>query len=176
VKKLIITLGLFLFIMNAIAQSWADSLDTFGREVFMPTEQYKWDWGQATMMNAMFYLYNTKPEPQKKIYLDYVKTAMDKTYNDASGLHPNAVASGYGIAFLAKVTGDKKYIEKACSGLIKRASRTDGKYVIPTKFCEGTCIGSRAYYFGRKTKEGVNYAIGAYIMLGLKYKKLKKKQ
>jgi unsaturated rhamnogalacturonyl hydrolase len=65
-------------------------------------------------------------------------------------------------------------VEKAWSGLKKHASRTEGNYVIPTKVCEGTCIGDRAYYFGRKTKEGVNYAIGAYIMLGLEYEKLKK--
>ncbi|MDO9614142.1 MAG: hypothetical protein Q7J86_06410, partial [Bacteroidota bacterium] len=60
-------------------------------------------------------------------------------------------------------------------GLKKHASRTEGKYVIPTKVCEGTCIGDRAYYFGRKTKEGVNYAIGAYIMLGLEYENLNTK-
>jgi unsaturated rhamnogalacturonyl hydrolase len=64
-------------------------------------------------------------------------------------------------------------VEKAWSGLKKYASRTEGKYVLPTKVCEGTCIGDRAYYFGRKTKDGVNYAIGAYIMLGLEYKHLK---
>jgi len=376
-KRLIITLGLFLSILNAIAQTWADSLDIYGREVFMPAAQYKWDWGQATMMNAMVHLYNTKPESQKKIYLDYVKTAMDKTFNDANGLHPNAVASGHGMAFLAKVTGEKKYIDKAnqiytdylttprskaggvshrsetvelwddtiymlsmfllemyrytgdekylkelldqllihkqkladkkwglwvhgydddnedyndrCSqfgwarmtprrtstefwgrgngwvvmaiadalktvpsgsawfkafstelreitrelpklqdkktgmwfqlpiypqdpanypessctamfaygitiglehkvlkqkmflpvvekayaGLQKNATKTDGKYLIPTRVCEGTCVGNKAYYFGRKTKEGVNYAIGTYIMLYLEYEKLK---
>ena len=378
-KKLIITFGLLLSIMNAIAQTWADSLDVYGREVFMPADQYKWDWGQATMMNAMVHLYNTKPESQKKIYLDYVKTAMDKTFNDANGLHPNAVASGHGMAFLAKVTGDKKYIDKAnqiyvdylttprskaggvshrsetvelwddtiymlsmfllemyrytgdekylkelldqllihkekladkkwglwvhgydddnvdyndrCSqfgwarmnprrtskefwgrgngwvvmaiadalkvapinsswflafakelrsitknlpklqdkktgmwfqlpvypkntenypessctamfaygmtigisvgvlnektflpvvrkayvGLQKNATKTDGKFLIPARVCEGTCVGDRAYYFGRKTKDGVNYAIGTYIMFGLEYEKLRLK-
>jgi unsaturated rhamnogalacturonyl hydrolase len=376
-KRLIITLGLFLSILNAAAQTRADSLDTYGREVFMPAAQYKWDWGQATMMNAMVHLYNTKPESQKKIYLDYVIAAMDKTWNDANGLHPNAVASGHGMAFLAKVTGDRKYIdksnqiyadylttprtkaggvshrsetvelwddtiymlsmfllemyrytgdekylkelldqllihkqkladkkwglwvhgydddkedyndrcsqfgwarmtpqrtsrefwgrgngwvvmaiadalktapsgsalfkafavelreitrklpklqdkktgmwyqlpiypgqkenyvessctamfaygmaigieldvlgrkkfmpvvEKAYSGLKNYACKLEGKYVIPTKVCEGTCVGDRAYYFGRKTKEGVNYAIGTYIMLAIEYENLK---
>jgi unsaturated rhamnogalacturonyl hydrolase len=377
--KGLILISLLFFSKNSHAQTWVDSLDVYGREVFMPADQYKWDWGQATMMNAMVHLYNAKPEPQKRIYLDYVKTAMDKTYNDANGLHPNAVASGHGMAFLARITGEEKYIEKAkqiyadylttprtkaggvshrtetvelwddtvymlsmyllemyrytgdekyvgelldqllihkekladkkwglwvhgydddnddykdrccqlnwaqmtpqrtsiefwgrgngwvvmaiadalktvpanshyfkafakelreitkklptlqdketgmwyqlpiypdnkdnypessCtamfaygmaigidlevlnrkqflpvvekawSGLKKHASRTDGKYVVPTKVCEGTCIGDRAYYFGRKTKEGVNYAIGAYIMLGLELEELKKK-
>lgn len=378
-KKVFFIICIMFFSTNIQAQTWIDSLDVFGREVFMPADQYKWDWGQATMMNAMVHLYAAKPESQKRIYLDYVKTAMDKTWNDANGLHPNAVASGHGMAFLARITGDPKYIEKAdkiyadylttprtkaggvshrtetvelwddtvymlsmyllemyrytgdekylkefhdqfllhkeklankkwglwvhgydddnddykdrccqlnwaqmtpqrtsiefwgrgngwvvmaiadalktvpanspyfktfarelreitqklpklqdketgmwyqlpiypdnkdnypessCtamfaygiaigidlevlnrkqflpvvekawSGLKKHATRTEGNYVIPTKVCEGTCIGDRAYYFGRKTKEGVNYAIGAYIMLGLELEELKKK-
>jgi unsaturated rhamnogalacturonyl hydrolase len=377
--KAIILICVLFFFGNTHAQTWVDSLDVYGREVFMPADQYKWDWGQATMMNAMVHLYDSKPEQQKQIYLDYVKTAMDKTYNNANGLHPNAVASGHGMAFLARVMGDEKYIEKAkqiyadylstprtkaggvshrtetvemwddtiymlsmylfemyrytgdekyltefynqflihkqkladkkwglwvhgydddnddykdrccqlnwakmtpqrtsiefwgrgngwvvmaiadalktvpakspyfkvfakelkeitrklpelqdqktglwfqlpiypqnpenypessCTamfaygitigidlkvlnqktflpvvrkayaGLQKSATKQEGKYMIPTRVCEGTCIGDRAYYFGRKTKEGVNYAIGAYIMLGLEYERLNQK-
>ena len=60
-KRLIITLGLLISIINAIAQTRADSLDIYGREVFMPAELYKWDWGQATLLNAMVHQYNTKP-------------------------------------------------------------------------------------------------------------------
>jgi unsaturated rhamnogalacturonyl hydrolase len=377
-KKLLIILLLLPGFRNVNAQTRIDSLDHYGREVFMPATQYKWDWGQATMLNAMVHLYNSKPEAGKKVYLDYIRTAMDLTYNDASGIHPNAVASGHGMAFLAKVTGDPKYAEKAgkifadylktprtkaggvshrtetvemwddtiymismyllemyrytgdekyikelliqfrlhkeklankkwglwvhgyddddidyrdrcsqfgwagmtpqrtsiefwgrgngwvvmaladglntvpakssyykvfakelkeitkklpelqdkktglwyqlpiypndtanfiessCSamfaygitiglerkvlnqktflpvveksyaGLQKYATKQDGKYLIPTRVCEGTCIGDKAYYFGRKTKEGVNYAIGSYIMFYLEYEKLKK--
>ncbi|MEI6277636.1 MAG: glycoside hydrolase family 88 protein, partial [Prolixibacteraceae bacterium] len=339
--------------------------------------QYKWDWGQATMLNSMVHLYNSKPEAEKKVYLDYIRTAMDLTMKDANGAHPNAVASGHGMAFLAKITGDPRYIEiankifadylttprtkaggvshrtetiemwddtiymismfllemyrytgdekyidellkqylihkekladkkwglwvhgydddnddykdrccqlnwaqmtperksiefwgrgngwvvmaladalntvpaksssfkvfakelkeitkslpalqdkktgmwyqlpiypneqanyvesscsamfaygitigiqkkvlskktflpvieKAYTGLQQNATKQDGKYLIPTKVCEGTCIGDRAYYFGRKTKEGVNYAIGAYIMFYLEFEKLR---
>ena len=375
-KTLIITGLIFCFwILNA--QTRIDSLDVYGREVFMPSTSYKWDWGQATMMNSMVHLYNSKPEAEKKIYLDYIRTAMDLTLNDANGMHPNAVASGHGMAFLAKITGDPRYIEKAekifadylttprtkaggvshrtetvemwddtiymismfflemyrytgdekylrefrkqyfihkekladkkwglwvhgydddnddykdrccqfgwaqmtpqrksiefwgrgngwvvmaladalntvpsgsayfktfakelreitkklpelqdqktgmwfqlpiypnnpanfvessCTamfaygitiglekkvlkqktflpviekayaGLQKNATKSDGKYLIPTKVCEGTCIGDRAYYFERKTKEGVNYAIGSYILFYLEYEKLK---
>ncbi|NEW85388.1 MAG: hypothetical protein GZ094_23920, partial [Mariniphaga sp.] len=368
-----------LTIGNTNAQTWADSVDVYGREICLPASQYKWDWAPATMLNAMVHLYNTKSESQKQIYLDYVKTAIDKTYDDANGLHPNAVASGHGLAFLAKITGDKKYIEKAnkiyadyltiprtkdggvshrtetvelwddtlymlsmyllemyrytgdekyvkellnqflihkekladkkwglwvhgydddnedyndhccklgwaqvtpqrtstefwgrgngwivmtiadalkvvpansnyfrifakelreitkelpklqdkktglwyqlpiysdstanflessCtamfsygitigielkvldqktflpvieksySGLKNYATRKDGKYLIPTKVCEGTCIGDRVYYFGRNVKEGFSYAVGAYIMFGLEYEKMKLK-
>lgn len=375
-KKITFLLIFILFLGQLKAQTRADSLDLYGREVFMPSTQYKWDWGQATMLNAMVHLYYAKPEAQRKVYFDYIKTAMDLTYDAANGAHPNAVASGHGMAFLAKVTGDPKYIEKAnkiyadylktprtkqggvshrtetvemwddtiymismfllemyrytgdekyvqellsqlkihkaklankkwglwihgydddnedyndrCSqlgwakqtsgrksiefwgrgngwivmavadammtvpvksayfkafakelkeitkslprlqdpqtgmwyqlpiynrnpenfpessctamfaygmtigiemkvlnrktflpvvqkaynGLRKNATKTEGKYLIPTRVCEGTCIGDRTYYFGRKTKEGVNYAIGAYIMFDLEYAKL----
>ena len=376
-KKLITILGLFLFEGIINAQTRIDSLDVYGREVFMPATQYKWDWGQATMLNSMVHLYNSKPEAEKKVYLDYIRTAMDLTMKDANGAHPNAVASGHGMAFLAKITGDPRYIEiankifadylttprtkaggvshrtetiemwddtiymismfllemyrytgdekyidellkqylihkekladkkwglwvhgydddnddykdrccqlnwaqmtperksiefwgrgngwvvmaladalntvpaksssfkvfakelkeitkslpalqdkktgmwyqlpiypneqanyvesscsamfaygitigiqkkvlskktflpvieKAYTGLQQNATKQDGKYLIPTKVCEGTCIGDRAYYFGRKTKEGVNYAIGAYIMFYLEFEKLR---
>ncbi len=375
-KKLSIIILLLLGFRNANAQSRIDSLDVYGREVFMPASQYKWDWGQATMLNSMVHLYNSKPEAEKKVYLDYIKTSMDLTLNDANGVHPNAVASGHGMAFLAKIMGDPRYIEKAdkifadylttprtkaggvshrtetvemwddtiymismfllemyrytgnekyikelltqfqlhkeklaskkwglwvhgydddnddykdrccqfgwaqmtpqrtsiefwgrgngwvvmaladalntvpaksfyfkvfskelkeitrklpglqdkktglwyqlpiypndtanfiessCSamfaygltvglerkvlnqkiylpvvekaytGLQKYATRQDGNYLIPTRVCEGTCIGDKAYYFERKTKEGVNYAIGSYIMFYLEYEKL----
>lgn len=376
-KKLILIAGLLLTFGIAGAQTRVDSLDVYGREVFMPATQYKWDWGQATMLNSMVHLYNSKPDSEKKVYLDYILTAMDLTLKDANGAHPNAVASGHGMAFLAKVTGDPKYIEmagkiyadylttprtkaggvshrtetvemwddtiymismfllemyrysgdekyvaellsqlkihkekladkkwglwvhgcdddlddyrdrccqfgwagmtpqrrsiefwgrgngwvvmaiadalqtvpaqsgyfkefagelkeitkrlpelqdpksglwyqlpvypndpanfiesscsamfaygmtigvelgvlkkktflpsieKAYDGLNRNATRPEGKYLIPTRVCEGTCIGDKAYYFGRKTKEGVNYAIGAFIMFDLEYERLK---
>ncbi len=379
-KKFLIITGLILCFWISNAQTRIDSLDVYGREIFMPAAQYKWDWGQATMLNSMVHLYNSKPEAEKKVYLNYIRTAMDLTMNDVNGMHPNAVASGHGMAFLAKITGDPRYVEKAnkiyadylttprtkaggvshrtetvemwddtiymismfllemykytgnekylkefqkqyflhkeklgdkkwglwvhgydddnddykdrccqfgwarmspqrtsiefwgrgngwvvmaladalntvppkslyfrvfatelkeitknlpklqdkksglwyqlliypndsanfiessCSamfaygitiglekkvlkqnaflpviekayaGLQKNATRSDGKYLIPTRVCEGTCIGDKAYYFGRKTKEGVDYAIGSYIMFCLEYEKLNLKK
>jgi unsaturated rhamnogalacturonyl hydrolase len=38
---------------------------------------------------------------------------MDVSEKVANGKHPNAVASAHGIAFLARITGDKNYINKA---------------------------------------------------------------
>jgi unsaturated rhamnogalacturonyl hydrolase len=38
---------------------------------------------------------------------------MDATYAVANGKHPNAVASAHGMAFLARITGDKKYLDKS---------------------------------------------------------------
>lgn len=95
------------------AQSWVDSVDRHGREVFMPADKYKWDWGQATFLNSLIHLYNTKPAAEKQVYLSYIKTAMDATYAVANGKHPNAVASAHGMAFLARVTGEKKYLDKS---------------------------------------------------------------
>lgn len=94
------------------SQSWVDAVDRHGRDVYMPANQYKWDWGQATFLNALIHLYHSSAEGQKKIYLDYIRQAMDATYAVANGKHPNAVASGHGMAFLARITGDKKYLDK----------------------------------------------------------------
>lgn len=103
-----------LLTLSVKAQTWVDSVDLHGREQFMPAEKYKWDWGQATFLNSLIHLYQSKQtEAQKKVYLDYVRTAMDATYAVANGKHPNAVASAHGMAFLARVTGDKKYLDKA---------------------------------------------------------------
>ena len=358
-------------------KTWIDSLDIYGREVVLPADKYRWDWAEATLLHSMVQLYNGKLNFQKDIYIDYVKQSMEKTYNEANGLHPNALASGHGMAFLARITGDEKYItkanqiyadylttprtktggvshrtetvelwddtiymlsmfllemyryskdekyikefyeqflihkrklasqklglwvhgyddddqdyndrcsqfgwaqitpqrtsaefwgrgngwvvmavadalktvpkksfyykafakelrgltqnlpklqdeksglwyqlpiypdengnflessctamfaygitigleegvldkrryltsvEKAHKGLRVHALKADGRYLIPTRICEGTCIGDKSYYYGRKVREGINYAVGAFIMFGLEYEKLK---
>jgi unsaturated rhamnogalacturonyl hydrolase len=85
-------------------------------------------------------------------------------------------AYGITIGVELKVLNLKTFlpvIEKSHAGLHRYATRKEGEYLIPTHVCEGTCIGDKSYYFGRKTKEGVNYAIGAYIMFDLEYEKLK---
>ncbi|MBS1656176.1 MAG: glycoside hydrolase family 88 protein, partial [Bacteroidetes bacterium] len=113
-KSRIILTGLFfLASISLFSQNWVDSVDAYGREVFMPAEKYKWDWGQATFLNSIIHLYNNKPSAEKEKYLQYIKTAMDAVYDVANGKHPNAVASGIGMAFLARVTGENKYRIKA---------------------------------------------------------------
>lgn len=110
-----IFLSLFLcFSLTSIhAQNWIDSLDRYGREVYMPAEKYVWDWGQATFLHSLIHLYQTKPNSEKAPYLQYIRTAMDKTYEVANGKHPNAIASGIGMAFLARITKEEKYKTKA---------------------------------------------------------------
>ena len=112
-KNIIITTLFLLVASSLFAQTWLDSIDRYGREVYMPAEKYKWDWGQGTFLNALVHLYNEKTGAEKDKYLGYIKTAMDATYAVANGKHPNAVASGHGMAFLARVTHEEKYRKKA---------------------------------------------------------------
>jgi unsaturated rhamnogalacturonyl hydrolase len=79
----------------------------------MPAEKYKWDWGQATFLNSLKQLYHSSDADKRAPYFDYIKTAMAVSDKVANGKHPNAVASAHGIAFLARITGDKNYINKA---------------------------------------------------------------
>jgi len=104
---------LFLFTLSAFSQSWVDSADVYGREVLLPAEKYQWDWGPATFLNSVVHMYNYKLPAEKEKYLEFIKIAMDTTYLVANGKHPNAVASGHGMAFLARITGDEKYRKKA---------------------------------------------------------------
>lgn len=115
-KKMIVPAILcigFFFSQSLYAQTWVDSMDRHGREVFMPAEKYKWDWGQATFLRSLEHLYESKSATEKKIYLDYIETAMNTSMGVANGKHPNAVASAHGMAFLARITGEKKYLDKA---------------------------------------------------------------
>ena len=113
-KESLVIFLLFLSPVYNFAQTtWVDAVDKHGREVFMPADKYKWDWGQATFLNSLIHLYNSKSASEKLVYLNYVKVAMDATYNVANGKHPNAVASAHGMAFLARLTGDKKYLDKS---------------------------------------------------------------
>jgi len=115
VRLLAITYLLSFMQSSVTAQSWVDSVERHGREIFMPADKYKWDWGQATFLNSLVHLYNAKSSQGKKIYLDYIQKAMEVTYDVANGKHPNAIASAHGMAFLAKITGEKKYLDKCNS-------------------------------------------------------------
>ena len=78
--KLLLTVFLFcIMVSRTHAQSWVDSVDNAGRQVFMPAASYKWDWGQATFLHALVQLYNAKPAAEKVQYLEYIKTAMNST-------------------------------------------------------------------------------------------------
>lgn len=93
-------------------RSWVDSVARYGMERFLPADEYKWDWGQATLLNSVVHLYREAAPDRRKPYLDYVRTAMNRTLPVANGKHPNAVASAHGMAFLAGVLKDPVYKEK----------------------------------------------------------------
>jgi unsaturated rhamnogalacturonyl hydrolase len=112
--KMYLPLALLLFCAGALsAQSWADTLDSYAREKFLPAKSYHWRWTHAALLNTMVKQYYLCPAEQKPVYLAYVKKAMDKTYGIANGKTPNAVASALGLAFLYKETHDEKYKAKA---------------------------------------------------------------
>ncbi len=113
-RKFILPFFLLISVQHNFAQTWVDSLDTYAREEFMPPSKFNWTWMKASLLYTMVKQYDNNTDAvQQKIYLDFVKTAMDKTYKHANGKVPNAVASGLGMAFLYRVTKDIKY-KKAC--------------------------------------------------------------
>lgn len=87
-----------------LADNWIDSISKYGREILMPIEKYKWDWGQATMLNAIVHQYRESSDNKKQEYLEYIKYAIDNVHKEINGRHPNAVASGHGVAFLASMS------------------------------------------------------------------------
>jgi unsaturated rhamnogalacturonyl hydrolase len=113
-RKFILPFFLLISVQHNFAQTWVDSLDTYAREEFMPPSKFNWTWMKASLLYTMVKQYDNNTDAvHQKIYLDFVKTAMDKTYKHANGKVPNAVASGLGMAFLYRVTKDIKY-KKAC--------------------------------------------------------------
>lgn len=92
------------FKCNIVADDWINSISKYGREVLMPAEKYKWDWGQATMLNAIVHQYRESSGVKRQEYFEYVKSAINNVLKDINGKHPNAVASGHGVAFLASLS------------------------------------------------------------------------
>ena len=112
-KILLTTIIAILLFDNANAKSWVDSLAAYEMNSFMPAVKYTWNWGPATLLNSIVKLYRYSPDEKKQQYLEYLKTAIDTTFTKAHGRHPNAVASGHGMAFIAGMTKDPKYMKKA---------------------------------------------------------------
>lgn len=113
-RKTILLLLFIISVQQNFAQTWVDSLDMYAREKYMPPSKFNWTWMKASLLYTMVKQYDNNTDTAKqKIYFDFVKTAMDKTYKHANGKVPNAVASGLGMAFLFRVTKDSKY-KKAC--------------------------------------------------------------
>ena len=90
--------------------TWVDSLDDYARNAFLPAKKYNWTWQQSALLRAMTAQYDQQIGPNPEVYLNYVRTAIDKSMDAAwVGHNPNSVASGAGLAWLARVTGEAKY-------------------------------------------------------------------
>lgn len=108
-KKTLLLILLALSAHQLFAQTWVDSLDRYAREKYMPASKYHWNWMKAALLSTYVKEYDQGNEAEKKIYFDIIQKSMDKTAKQANGHRPNAVASGLGMAFLLRVTGDEKY-------------------------------------------------------------------
>jgi len=111
------TFGLFLLLtvlgsgqLNANT-TWVDSLEVYTMEKYMPPAKFRWTWQRASLLFPFTVRYDQVSAEGQDQYLKYVSKAIDKRYGKANGKSPNAVASGLGMAFLAIVTKDEKYIK-----------------------------------------------------------------
>ena len=113
------TIKPYLFILLSVyaqpgySQTWVDTLDNYARQSYLPASKYMWLWTDAALLNTVVKEYYQAAPDKKAVYLNYVKTAMDKTRLVANGHTPNDVASGIGLAFLYRVTKDEKYKKRA---------------------------------------------------------------
>lgn len=97
---------------SRIFNNWGDALNFYVMDNYMPAEKYKWNWREATYLRALADRYELGLEDKDQA-LAYIKTAMDKSMNIAFGTNPNAIASAFGMAFLARVTNEDSYKQKA---------------------------------------------------------------
>ncbi len=114
-------------ILSAQQITWVDSLDHYSRKVFLPADKYHWTWQNAALLNTIKVQYEISSDEKKNEYLAYIRKAMDRKLKRANGKNPNAVASGLGMAFLARVTGEEKY-KKAANKIFedyKKIPKTD---------------------------------------------------
>ncbi|MDP6909852.1 MAG: glycoside hydrolase family 88 protein, partial [Flavobacteriales bacterium] len=111
-KRFSILPFLLTLILNASAQTWVDSVETYAMQSYLPASKYVWSWQHAAFLNTMVKRYDQVEEAEKQEYLDYIKKAMHRTKGSADGRSPNRVASGLGMAFLYEKTGDEFYKTK----------------------------------------------------------------
>ncbi len=90
---------------------WGDKLMEYATKEYHPAATYYWDWPQATLLRSIADRWEN--DINRDDMLAYIREAMDVNMDNASGIHPNVLASGFGMAFLARVTGEEKYRTKA---------------------------------------------------------------
>ena len=117
-KKNFITCVSFLSIMSLFSCSsekefnrWGDKLTQYVVEEYMPAKDYIWNWNEAVFLKSA--VVRCENNMDKDYLFPYIQTAVDSTFGDANGHHPNAVISGLGLAYLAHTTGESRYKDKA---------------------------------------------------------------
>ena len=117
-KKNFITCVSFLSIMSLFSCSpekefnrWGDKLTQYVVEEYMPAKDYIWNWNEAVFLKSA--VVRCENNMDKDYLFPYIQTAVDSTFGDANGHHPNAVISGLGLAYLALTTGESRYKDKA---------------------------------------------------------------
>ena len=98
-------------VVDKNANAWGDELSRYVMESYMPADKYVWNWNEAIFLKAAIERCENNIETGKMS--DYIRKAMEHTMDDVNGLHPNAVASGFGMAYLAQSTGEGRYEQKA---------------------------------------------------------------
>ena len=113
-KKNFITCVSFLSIMSLFSCSpekefnrWGDKLTQYVVEEYMPAKDYIWNWNEAVFLKSA--VVRCENNMDKDYLFPYIQTAVDSTFGDANGHHPNAVISGLGLAYLAQTTGESRY-------------------------------------------------------------------
>ena len=111
-RRLFPVLFLLIFSTHSNAQTWADSVETYAMQSYLPASKYVWSWQHAAFLNTMVKRFDQADSLEKQIYFDYIQKAMHRTKGAANGKTPNGVASGLGMAFLMEQTGDELYRSK----------------------------------------------------------------
>ncbi|MBK7148630.1 MAG: hypothetical protein IPH78_07325 [Bacteroidetes bacterium] len=57
-QKLIGLSALLLLVTGSFAQTWADTLDQYAREKYLPAHQYQWLWTHAALLSTFVQQYD----------------------------------------------------------------------------------------------------------------------
>jgi len=87
----------------------------YGYREVLPAGEYFWGWDPAVFLRGMVVYHESDLCSNPEQIMEYIRECMDLNLDQVSGIHPNAVASGHALAFLAGKTGEEKYRQKADS-------------------------------------------------------------
>lgn len=95
----------------------------------VPAAEYVWNWRDAIVLKALVDTHTARVDMRAHIE-EYITTAMYATASRKFGLHPNAIASGVGVAYMAKVCPEDGFFAKRATEVYnayERIRRWDNK-------------------------------------------------